>query len=248
MVEARATFLGTGNFLTPGERYWNSFVVECGTELTWLVEPSPTALPNLRRAGFDAAMLDGIVISHFHPDHTFGWPFLLLEMATSGRDPARPVHVVGPPGVQEFLAAMMSLAAVDDITSTAHERLDLRYVEVDESLQSAGNLAFRAVEVAHAPQLRCFGYIFELGGRRIGYSGDTRPCEGLDELAGACESLVVECNGSHRQATHMDVASVRELAQRNPGLRLVTTHLGADVCEEMLPGITMPSDFDQISL
>ena len=41
---ASLTFLGTGNFLAPG-RYWNSFVIDG----TVLVEPSPTALPHLRR-------------------------------------------------------------------------------------------------------------------------------------------------------------------------------------------------------
>ena len=71
----RATFLGTGNFLAPG-RYWNSFVLDGRV----LVEPAPTALPHLRRCGIPAEDLDAVLISHFHPDHTFGWPFLLLEL------------------------------------------------------------------------------------------------------------------------------------------------------------------------
>ena len=41
-------FLGTGNFLAPPGRYWNSFVMDGNV----LVEPCPTALPHLRRCGF----------------------------------------------------------------------------------------------------------------------------------------------------------------------------------------------------
>ena len=55
------TFLGTGNYVAPG-RYWNSFVVDG----TVLMEPSPSCLPNLRRAGIAAAAIDTIFISHFH--------------------------------------------------------------------------------------------------------------------------------------------------------------------------------------
>src|SRR5581483_5721606 len=97
---ATLTFLGTGNYLAPG-RYWNSFVLDGNV----LVEPCPTALPHLRKVGIPATEIDVIVISHFHADHTFGWPFLLLEMLR--RDPNRPLWIVGPPGVEQFLADMM---------------------------------------------------------------------------------------------------------------------------------------------
>ncbi len=46
-VVTELTFLGTGNFLAPPGRYWNSFVMDESV----LVEPSPTALPHLRRCG-----------------------------------------------------------------------------------------------------------------------------------------------------------------------------------------------------
>src|SRR3984957_17512826 len=143
------TFLGTGNFLAPG-RYWNSFVLDEGV----LVEPSPTALPHLRRCGLAVADLDVVVISHFHPDHTFGWPFLLLEIVRL-RTADRPFFVVGPPGVGAFLADIMAWGSVTAITVRARELMDLRFVEVDGSWQEAGPLRFRAVEVEHVPHLRC---------------------------------------------------------------------------------------------
>ena len=67
------TFLGTGNFVAPPGRYWNSFVIDTSV----LVEPSPTALPHLRRCGFALDDIEVVVVSHFHADHCFGWPFLI---------------------------------------------------------------------------------------------------------------------------------------------------------------------------
>ena len=64
------TFLGTGNFLAPPGRYWNSFVMDASV----LVEPSPTALPHLRRCGFAVDAIEVVVVSHFHADHCFGGP------------------------------------------------------------------------------------------------------------------------------------------------------------------------------
>jgi ribonuclease BN (tRNA processing enzyme) len=237
------TFLGTGNFLAPPGRYWNSFVLDANV----LVEPCPTALPHLRRCGFDPATIDVVVISHFHADHCFGWPFFLQAVAEAGG--GRTLHIVGPPGLEAHLAHMIEVAEVRSTLQMAHERLDLRFVDVDGSWQEAGGLRFRAVEVEHVPYLRCFGYLFERGDRHVGYSGDVRPCAGLTELVTEADVLVLECNGQHAgPRTHMHEADVRELQARHPGTHLVLTHLGEQVDVSSMPGVTIPDDFDRLTV
>ena len=239
------TFLGTGNYLARG-RYWNSFVIDRSV----LVEPSPTALPHLRRCGITASELDAVVISHFHADHTFGWPFLLLELVQCDRD--RPLTVVGPPQVEDYLADMLNVAGVPNIADAAADSLDLRFVEVDGTWQQCGPVRLCAVEVDHVDHLRCFGYLFDRDGRTIGYSGDTRPCEGLTRLAQASDVLIVECNDhhapSHLPRTHMDVASVAALQADHPDLTVVLTHIGDDVAAGDVPGALSPNDFDELTL
>jgi ribonuclease BN (tRNA processing enzyme) len=240
------TFLGTGNFLAPPGRYWNSFVLDKNV----LVEPSPTALPHLRRCGFAVEDVEVVVVSHFHADHCFGWPFLLEAMAEVGG--GKTVHVVGPPGLEAHLARLNEAGAVGSVTSMASARLDLRFVEVDGDWQQAGPLRFRAVEVVHVPYLRCFGYLFDRGGQIVGYSGDTTPCEGLSELARESEVLVVECNGRHTppgvQGSHMDEESVRALQAAHPGVQLVLTHIGEQVDTASMTGTTIPDDFERLSI
>ena len=186
------TFLGTGNFLAPPGRYWNSFVMDTSV----LVEPSPIALPHLRRCGFGVGDIEVVVVSHFHADHCFGWPFLLQAAAELGG--GRTLHVVGPPGLEGHLADMMEAGAVRSVLAMAHDRLDLRFTEVDGSWQEVGPLRFRGVEVLHVSYLRCFGYLFERPGQVVAYSGDTTPCDGLHELARESDVLVVQRNGRHQ--------------------------------------------------
>lgn len=235
-----AQFLGTGNFLAPG-RYWNSFVLD----RTTLVEPCPTALPHLRLCGLSAAALDVVVISHFHADHTFGWPFLLLELVQ--RRDARPLFVVGPPGIETFLTDMLILGGVPNVLAAAEE-LDLHFVEVDTSWQQAGPLRFRAVEVEHVPHLRCFGYLFDVRGRVVGYSGDTTPCRGLDELVENSDTMILECNGPHPPGpvTHMDFDAVRALRARYPTVPFVLTHLGSELDVQDVPAVTVADDFVEL--
>lgn len=234
------TFLGSGDYLA-SERYWNAFVINSSI----LVEPSPIVLPHLRRCGLRVVDLDAIVVSHFHADHTFGWPFLLLELLRSGR--RAPIFVIGPPGTDAYLAAMMDLAGVPGIQKAAHEVLDMRYIDVDGSWQKAGAYHFRAVEVEHVPDLRCFGFVLDLDGQRIGYSGDTRPCAGLDEIAASCEVLILECNGSHPPPkSHMLLSDVKALRERFPSPRLVLTHLGRGVDSADIENCALAHDFEVI--
>jgi len=108
-------FLGTGNFLAPPGRYWNSFVMDGSV----LVEPCPTALPHLRAAGFGVEDVDVIVVSHFHADHCFGWPFLSQALGEMGG--GRTVWVVGPPGIEDQLATMNEVGAVRIATRLARQ-------------------------------------------------------------------------------------------------------------------------------
>jgi len=238
------TFLGTGNFLAPPGRYWNSFVMDGSV----LVEPSPTALPHLRRGGFALGAIEVVVISHFHADHCFGWPFLIQAAAEAGG--GRTLHVVGPPGTEAQLARLNEAGAVGSVTEMAHAHLDLRFVEVDGDWQEVGPLRFRAVEVVHVPYLRCFGYLFDRGDQVVAYSGDTTPCAGLTELATEADVLVVECNGRHTppgvRTSHMDEESVRALQAAHPETRLILTHLGEQVDTASLRGVTVPDDFERL--
>jgi ribonuclease BN (tRNA processing enzyme) len=239
------TFLGTGNFLAPG-RYWNSFVLDNSI----LVEPCPVALPHLRKCGIPIADIEVVVISHFHPDHTFGWPFFLLAAAEGGG--GRPLSIVGPPGTEAFLSDMIDLGGVQNVLKFAHANLDLQFVEVDGSWQEAGPLKFRAVGVRHVPHLQCFGYLFARGERVIGYSGDTTPCAGLEELASQSDALVLECNGKHEHvhepSTHMDEECVNELQALHPDVTIVLTHLGESVDVTKLHNVIVPEDFEQLTL
>lgn len=243
-----ALFLGTGNFLAPEGRYWNSFVLDG----TVLVEPCPTALPHLRLAGLRALDLDAIVISHFHPDHTFGWPFLLLELVewTLQHEP-RPQYIIGPPGVENFLLEMCELGSIPNVIEIAQQALDLRYLEVDGGWQEAGPLRFKAVEVDHVPYLRCYGYLIERDGRLIGYSGDTQPCAGLSELAAEADVLILECNGAHAPGapiSHMSEDTVRTLRSEHPDTPFVLTHMGAALDLEGIDNLTVPNDFERLTI
>jgi ribonuclease BN (tRNA processing enzyme) len=158
--------------------------------------------------------------------------------------------VVGPPGIGAFLENMLKAGALDHIVQHARARADvfaLHYVEVSEKPQEAGGVRFRAVRVDHDPVLECFGYLIEIDGRTIGYSGDTMLCPGLREIAAGAEALVLECNTHHeRSRVHLTFEDVRTLRREFPELPLVITHRDRDVDGGGLPNVRVPNDFETV--
>src|SRR3990172_10388524 len=90
-------FLGSGNAFAPG-RYWSSFLLNG----RYLFDASPVVLPHLKRCKVQLEEIEAVFISHFHADHFFGLPFLLLEYAEM-TPRASDLAIIGPPGIQERL-------------------------------------------------------------------------------------------------------------------------------------------------
>ncbi len=238
------SFLGTGNFnATAG--YWNSFLI--GERI--LVEPSPAVLRNLQLVGARLGDIDVVFISHFHADHTFGWPFLYYS-SLARRARTSDLWVVGPPGIQQFLEEMLQAGRLTHIVAHARSQpgaFDLRYVEVNGEQQTANSVQFRAVRVDHDRTLDCYGYLIEVDGRTIGYSGDTTLCPGLREIAANANVLVSECNSHHTPSpVHMTFDDIRTLRSEFPDLPLVLTHRAHDVDGGDLPNVRVPNDLETV--
>ena len=102
----KITFLGVGeafdetqtNVCLLVEAAGRRMLMECGAN-------APSAVWNKSTR---ADYLDGIFISHFHADHTFGLPALVMRMWEDGR--TRPFYLFGPVGSQRYIERMMKMA------------------------------------------------------------------------------------------------------------------------------------------
>ena len=180
-------FLGSGNAISKDGRAHSSFLLNGG----YLFDAGPTALQQMRKSRVDPADVRVIFISHFHADHFFGLPFLLLDYWLSDR--VEDLHLVGPPGIEERTELLLALGFPGlPPRNRGYRRL---YTEVDDGLDGElEGIAFKAYEVKHVPALRCFGFSAAIAGRKLAYSGDSVICDGLLKLVDGAEVIVVDCS------------------------------------------------------
>jgi ribonuclease Z len=191
------TLLGTGcpqcdpDRLGPANlvRYaGKSYLVDCGSGVT----------QRLVACGSAGRDLDAILLTHLHSDHLVDLYQLIVSSWHQGRD--RPQRVLGPVGTKRFVDGTMALWKPELDLRIAHEKrpstraleIEVTEIEAGEILHD-GDLTIHAVAVNHFPVKHAFGFIFDTGGQRLAFSGDTAYCPALIEAARGADALVHEC-------------------------------------------------------
>lgn len=209
-------FLGSGNAFGAQGRAFSSFLLNG----RFLFDCGPTVLQQLQKAGVPSNDIEVVFVSHFHADHFFGLPFLMLDGRYKDRD--RELVIVGPPGIQQQTEGLLKLGYPNLVHDAGFPR---RFVEVHDGIEAgACGISFSAARVEHVPGLECYAYRAEIGGRAVVYSGDTTLCNGLLSLVPGADVVVMECS-CDGVPVHLSPAGVDEVARNAPGAKLIVTHL-----------------------
>jgi ribonuclease BN (tRNA processing enzyme) len=231
-------FLGSGNAFGAEGRAFSSMLLNG----RYLFDCGPTVLQQLRKARVSHRQIEAVFISHFHADHFFGLPFLFLASRYEGRE--NDLTIVGPPGIEERTASLMSLGYPHLLDEA---QFDVHFVEVEDGRKShVCGLEFRAANVVHVAQLSCFAYRAETAGRSVVYSGDTTLCGGLLRLAKDADVVVLECS-CDGVPVHLSPDGVRAVAEAAPDARLILTHLDGLQDGLDIPGVIIAEDLSRMS-
>jgi len=222
----RLTVLGSGDAFGSGGRLHSAYLVE-SPHATFLLECGPTVLQGLKRAGRDAGAIDFVLVSHLHGDHFGGLPFLFMEYRYE-RERTRPLTVYGPPDTERrakaLFAALYAKPASEPLRHPLHwERL------TPGRKRTIGAVAVTPFAVPHVSDLVSLGFLLEVGGKTILYSGDSAWTEEFVERSRGVDLFLCECS---TYETRLDIhVSYPEIAARAAELgcrRLVLSHLGRE--------------------
>ncbi|MCC7362899.1 MAG: MBL fold metallo-hydrolase [Dehalococcoidia bacterium] len=240
MHELRLTFIGSGNAFSPAGLCCNGFLVND----RYLFEAPPQALSSLNTLKIDPNTIEAVVLSHHHGDHFLGLPFLLLHWKWQGR--TTPVLIIGPKATELLGKDIAEKVFPGVLADTGYE---IEWVEMTPGTPyRQGGLELEAYDVEHDDKLAAtLGYASRVDGRRLGYTGDTRLCQAVYDIAKDAEVLVSECASRADQVPiHMnlvdDIPRVRAAMRRDADL--ILSHISPDVDANGLACTQIARDFE----
>jgi ribonuclease BN (tRNA processing enzyme) len=178
---------------------------------------------------FDPFLLDAALISHLHPDHCADLSGLSVlrryhpDPPADRRGRALPLHAPGqaPSRLAAALASSTEELAVTDLSDV------FQFNPLGSGPATVGPFEVTAVPVAHPCE--AYGFRIARDGVVLAYTGDTGPCDALQELADGADLLLAEASWTHDAdrppGVHLSGTQAGELAARAGVGRLLLTHV-----------------------
>jgi ribonuclease Z len=133
-------FLGTGASMPSRDRSMSCIAVRCGGDIA-LLDCGEGSQRQIMVSPFSFMKIRAIFITHLHGDHVLGLPGLLQTMSLVGRKD--PLTVYGPPGIEEYISASMSMTE-----GSTEYPLEVRTMS-DGDTAAAGCLSVSAYSTEH---------------------------------------------------------------------------------------------------
>jgi ribonuclease BN (tRNA processing enzyme) len=226
----KVQFIGCGDAFGSGGRFNTCIHVTTG-DRSFLLDCGATSVVGMKRLGIDNNAIDAIFFTHFHADHFGGIPFFLLDAQFNAKR-TRPLLLVGPPGLRDWLARTTALAFPGDRTLP----FELRLHEIDIGRQAALlGMTVTAFPVVHDERAGpCLSYRIEADGQIICFSGDTEWTETLVDAARDADLFICECYTFERTTkAHMSHAILSKQLPHVGAKRVVLTHMSNDMLTRM---------------
>jgi len=179
-----------------------------------------------------AEELEILWISHFHGDHFLGTPLLLLWFWELGRQ--KPLHILGPPRVEEKIMQAMELA-YPNLQPRLGFSLSFHAIEPGEQKKIADTVWQAAYNEHSQP---CLSMRLELQGKAIFYSGDGRPTPTTQALAEGCDIIIHEAYGFEDTTPgHGSIHSCIDFSHNAGVKQLALVHMQRDVRPQAIAAI-----------
>jgi len=212
--------LGTSTAFPHNTREQTYLLLDCETQ-AFLIDCAGSPLQRLSLVGVAVEKLEGLIVTHHHPDHIYGVPALLSGLWLYGRK--KPFHIYGPEKSVRTLRALVELMEWDGWP----DWLSIVYHEVSAQ-ENALVLDSPECRITASPveHLIMTTLAVRIEGKRAGgvvvYSSDTGPSDALVRLARGAHLLIHEATGA--EAGHSTPAQAGAIAHRAQVGRLVLVH------------------------
>lgn len=225
----KIVFLGVGEAFDVNQPNNSHLLISEQTKL--LVDCGLTAAPQVWKYSEDPNLLDAVYLSHWHADHYFGLPGLLLRMWEGGR--TKDFTIISKKGFKEQFGKLMDMAYKDFMPKFKY-KINIFEVEEDKgykfqdlelffqkTVHSGENFAIRASDAKNV----------------YGYSGDGSPLPDTDFYKNLDLLILETYLYDEEKIGHSTIVGAIKFAEDNNVKCLAITHMNKNFRKNDLPAI-----------
>lgn len=173
----------------------NVYMALDGGDLKILIDCGGSPTTRMMQAGLNFTDLNGLVVTHHHPDHIYGVPILLTNLWLLGRRGSFPIY--GPRKTLQVVREMMGLYEWDTWPDFLHLDYHEIPLEPDAPVVSDQVVSITASPVAHEIPAIGLRITNRQTGKVLVYTSDTMRDPGVVHLARDADLLIHEATGEY---------------------------------------------------
>lgn len=236
----RVLFLGTGEAF--GKKANTSILIN--GEL--LLDCGFTTLMQLRKANIPLANVRKIILSHFHGDHTFALPALLVASLEEGRE--HPLDIFSLENGKRYVKQLLELSYRKTLEDLGFE-VNFSVADTERNLRS-GDYLFSFSLLNHSVPSLSTSVTYK--GVKVTYLADGSPTKQAEKMAEGSDLLIAEAYQEGLD-THSSPLRAARIAKEQNVKKLALVHIyrgGApslDKAKRIFPELVIPKDLQEFT-
>ena len=174
----------------------------------------------LHHQGISYENIKDVLITHFHGDHYFDIPFFILfkkklniidlniYCAKNGERKIRRLYKLAFPHSYKRIFKSMNISFLSNDIFLVNGKYNVERVSVD-----------------HGSFKPAYGYIISMDNIKIGFTGDTTLCEGLEYMLQKCDYVFGDCSLINGTSKHMGADFLEMVTKKYPNCKYIASHM-----------------------
>jgi len=231
----KITFIGTGSGKASLNRFHSSLLISAGG-YNLLVDAGDSISRALLSRDLSCNSINGILISHLHPDHSGGFAALIVQMKMNNRK--EPLEIFVHHTLIGTLKNFLSFSYI--FAERMGFPIHFAGFNFDDGIQISGELYFIAKKNSHLEEYEVYdpslsyasaSFLFKSGDNIVCYSGDLGSPDDLYLFKDYKADIFIT------EAAHVSYENILEMTIKLKPGKVILTHLA----EDGIPGINPAS-------
>lgn len=234
------TFIGTG-MMGSTDKANTSILID-----NILFDCGMGTIKQYERLGLKVKDLEYVVISHYHADHFYDIPNLLIGKKIRN-ELDKVMYIVGPIGIKDKVTKLMQFSFGDQ--GSIEEYANIKFIEMNpnETIEF-NNYSLSAYELVHGGAHPNYGYIMKKNNTTVGYTGDTSLCDNFYSMCESANHMIVDTTmPNESNKVHIGLNDLKTCSTKYNNCKFYAVHR-SNYQTNNIDNIVFPNDGDKLTV
>ena len=211
-----------------------------------IVDMPNGTIKQLLKENINVGLIDIILITHMHGDHTADIPFFLKYIFNYLKI-KKNIKIVGPLGIKNKIIKLFNAYNFED-EKEIEQFFNIEFIEILENEIEIDNYFIKSYLVLHGEEKPALGYVID---NKLGLTGDSGLCNNIEKIFKKSQMIISDSSLDIGDSCHLGINDLDYLTKKY-NKKVLCTHLRDETRNIITKGnfenIIVKEDFYEIEI